>query len=85
MDAHALDALVTGYQNLSESLVLPDPKDRYVLAAAIVGQADAIVTFNLDDFPEDILRPYAIEAIHPDDFLVCQFDLSPRKSGTCSA
>lgn len=36
-----------------------------------------VITFNLDDFPEDILRPYAIEAIHPDDFLVCQFDLSP--------
>lgn len=77
MDAHALDALVTGYQHLSEGLVLPDPKDRHVLAAAIVGQADAVVTFNLDDFPEETLRPYAIEAIHPDDFLVCQFDLSP--------
>ncbi len=77
MDAYALDALVTGYQHLSEGLVLPDRKDRHVLAAAIVGQADAVVTFNLDDFPEEILRPYAIEAIHPDDFLVCQFDLSP--------
>lgn len=77
MDAYALDALVTGYQHLSEGLVLPDPKDRHVLAIAIVGQADAVVTFNLDDFPEEILRPYAIEAIHPDDFLVCQFDLSP--------
>jgi len=77
MNAHALDALVTGYEHLSEGLVLPDPKDRHVLAAAIVGQADAVVTFNLDDFPEDILRQYGLEAIHPDDFLVCQFDLSP--------
>jgi len=77
MDAHALDALVTGYQDLSESLVLPDPTDRHVLAAAIVGRADAVVTFNLSDFPDDLLRPYDIEAMHPDDFLLCQFDLSP--------
>ena len=77
MDEHALDALVTGYEGLSNSLVLPDPKDRRVLAAAIVGRADAVVTFNLNDFPDELLRPYDIEAIHPDDFLVCQFDLSP--------
>lgn len=77
MNEAALDALVTGYQEVAEHLVLPDPNDRHVLAAAIVGRADAIVTFNLDDFPEDQVRRYDIEVIHPDDFLLYQFDLSP--------
>lgn len=44
MDAAVPDARVDGYQALTESLNLPDPDDRHVLAAAIVGQADALVT-----------------------------------------
>ena len=66
MNAHVLDAIVTGH----------DPDDRHVLAAAIVGRADAIVTFNLTDFPAERLDLYKIEAIHPDAFLQAQFDLS---------
>jgi len=76
MDAHVLDAIVTGHESLIESLLLPDPDDRHVLAAAIVGRADAIVTLNLCDFPAESLDLYNIEAIHPDAFLQAQFDLS---------
>jgi hypothetical protein len=79
MNESTLDCLVTGYRELAEHLSLPDLNDRHVLAAAIVGRADAIVTFNLDDFPSERLRHYDIEAIHPDDFLLCQFDLSPAQ------
>lgn len=75
MDLHVRDALVTGYQSVIPSLQLPDPDDRHVLAAAIVGRADAIVTFNLRDFPEERLAPYGIQAIHPDEFACAQFDL----------
>ncbi len=35
------DCLVENYASLIESLVLPDPGDRHVLAAAIAGHADA--------------------------------------------
>ena len=49
MDKHALDALVTGYEDLIPGLHLPDPSDRHVLAAAIRGRADVIVTMNLKD------------------------------------
>src|SRR5258706_13313625 len=40
------DCLVGGYQSLIPSLTLPDPDDRPVLAAAIVANADVIVTCN---------------------------------------
>ncbi len=35
------------------------------------------MTSNLRDFPPDALAPFGIEAVHPDDFVVSQFDLSP--------
>lgn len=60
---------------LESCIVLPDPNDRHVLAAAIAGHADCIITANLKDFPAEILGPLAIEAVHPDSFLVAQLDL----------
>jgi hypothetical protein len=48
-----------------------------VLAAAIVGHADAIVTFNLKDFPEPAMALHHLEVLHPDDFLVAQYALDP--------
>jgi predicted nucleic acid-binding protein len=77
MDREAEDAIVTGYQPLIAGLALPDPDDRHVLAAAIVGQADIIVTRNLRDFPADALAPYDIEAQHPDEFVRQLLDLAP--------
>ena len=51
---------MTGYHGLIPSLQLPDPDDRHVLAAAIVGRCDVIVTQNIQDFPEAALAPYGI-------------------------
>jgi len=76
MDAHVRDCLVTGYETLIPTLTLPDPDDRHVLAAAIRANADAIITFNLSDFPDDVLSQFGIEAIHPDDFVMYQLDLA---------
>lgn len=70
MNLHVRDSVVEGYENLIETLHLPDANDRHVLAAAIHADADLIVTFNLRDFPNSALAPFAIEAIHPDAFLV---------------
>src|SRR6516225_9259508 len=64
MDKHAEDALVTGYADLIEGLRLPDPDDRHVLAAAMRGRADVIVTANISDFPDEALKPFGIEAQH---------------------
>jgi hypothetical protein len=71
-------ALVTNFEDLIPSLVLPDADDRHVLAAAIRTSADLILTFNIKDFPAELLRPYGIEACHPDPFLVDQLDLDPQ-------
>ncbi len=62
---------------VAPSLQLPDADDTHVLAAAIAGHADCIVTANLKDFPEHALAPFGLQAIHPDDFLVAQMDLDP--------
>jgi hypothetical protein len=78
MDLHASDALVTGYEDLIEDLQLPDPNDRHVLAAAIRGRADVIVTANLRDFPADVLGQFGIEPQHPDEFILCLLELAPE-------
>ncbi len=44
------DSLVEHFEPLIDSLELPDPKDRHVVAAAIRVNADVIVTANLKDF-----------------------------------
>lgn len=77
MDAHASDALVEGFEALIDTLALPDPDDRHVLAAAIHGRADVIVTANLRDFPAEALRPFGIAAQHPDEFVLHLLDLAP--------
>jgi hypothetical protein len=77
MDAAVPDCLVVDFEELLGGIELPDPNDRHVLAAAIKADADAIITFNLKDFPESALRKYGIEAQHPDEYICCQFDLKP--------
>ena len=69
MNEAAEDCLVSGYEPLIETLDLPDPDDRHVLAAAIGSRCNVIVTRNLKDFPQDRLSPYGLEALHPDAFL----------------
>lgn len=78
MNAHVRDALVNNFEDLIPSLILPDPDDRHVLAAAIRISADLILTFNIKDFPAESLAPYGIEACRPDPFLVDQPDLDPQ-------
>jgi len=70
------DALVKNYSGLINSLELPDPKDRHVLAAAIKTNANIIVTNNIKDFPTDYLASFGLTAKTADDFLTDIIDLN---------
>jgi predicted nucleic acid-binding protein len=72
------DALVTGWEPLIETIRLPDPDDRHVVAAAWAGRADVIVTDNLSDFPADAL-PEPLFRQSLDDFLLDTLDLYPAQ------
>ena len=83
MNAHVRDCLVIDYEDLTSAITLPDEDDRHVLAAAIRARADVIVTFNLRDFPDELLKKYGIVAQHPDEFISHLLDLAP--STVCKA
>lgn len=53
MDAAFPDATVSGIEALTSILTAEFGKDAHVVAAAIVGGADAIVTDNIRDFPAE--------------------------------
>ena len=60
-----------------DSFNCPDEGDRHVLAAAVRGQANAIVTNNTKHFPQPCIEEYGLLCQTPDDFLVHQFHLNP--------
>ncbi len=69
MEAHVEDAMVTGFEHLIDTLTLPDPDDRHVLAAAIHAGTKTIVTANVKDFPATALVAHDIIAVTPDQFV----------------
>jgi len=78
------DAEVVDYRQLIAAMT-NDPKDRHVVAAAVRGGAELIVTENLKDFrPEDV-HPHGIEVAHQDEFLLDLLDLSPGTVLGCLA
>lgn len=56
---------------------LPDPADRHVVETALAGGAAQIVTANLRDFPQHLMAPRGLRAIHPDAFLLALHDVAP--------
>ncbi|MCB1365765.1 MAG: PIN domain-containing protein [Rhodobacteraceae bacterium] len=50
-------------------LWLPDPADIHVLAVAVAGSADAILTLNASDFPRRELAEQGLRRLDPDGFL----------------
>jgi len=75
MDTAFEDAKVTGYERMVASMT-NDPKDRHVLAAAIRCAAHAIVTENARHFPACSVKPYNLDVLTPDEFLMRQLHLN---------
>lgn len=75
--AEAFDGACVGAAAITglESAMTNDPKDRHVLAAAVASQAQAVITMNLKDFPEEASAPYGIEILHPDELLMVLYGL----------
>ena len=75
------DAAVDAFEDLSEDLNLPDPDDRHVLAAAIAGRCDELLTLNLKDFPSRTLTSYGVLRRDPDGFLFEMHSAHPEVIG----
>lgn len=75
MESAFEDASVTGYQRLAAEMT-NDPKDRHVLAAAVRSGAHANITDNVRHFPPASVKPYHVDVLTPDAFLVHQFHLN---------
>ncbi|MGC9419783.1 MAG: RSP_2648 family PIN domain-containing protein [Rhodovulum sp.] len=63
-------AEVVPKHGLEARLWLPDAADVHVLAAAVAGHADLLVTFNARDFPRQILEEEGLRREAPDAFLM---------------
>ncbi len=60
-------------------LWLPDPADVHVLASAIAGSADVILTQNAKDFPRHILAEEGLSRADPDAFLLGFYEASQEE------
>ena len=70
-------ATVRFEENAFARLWLPDPNDVHVLAAAIAGSSDVVVTNNSKDFPRGILAEEGLTRIDPDGLLRGGFAADP--------
>lgn len=72
------DALVPPLPGMEARLWLPDTNDIHVLAAAVNGNADGIITMNAKDFPRGILAEEGLSRNDPDAFLLGHFHANPE-------
>ena len=70
------ESCITDWEALLPSMT-NDAKDRHVLAAAVKAKAGVIVTFNLRHFPLESLKPWHVDALHPQDYLLTLWSMNP--------
>ncbi len=66
-------------------LWLPDPNDIHVLAAAVAGSADQIITLNAKDFPRGLLAEEGLKRMDPDGLLYGFWLENPADIGDVAA
>ncbi len=57
------------YEHLVDEMPGDDPDDRHHAAAAVAARADALITWNLADFPAGDLAERGVRVIDPDSYL----------------
>ncbi len=67
----------SAYTHLVAQMPGDDPDDRVHMAAAIAGDATAIVTWNRADFPAEPLAGHGIRVCTPDEYLCDLLDAWP--------
>lgn len=77
-------ACVLPQPGLESRLHLPDQNDIHVLASAIAGHADVIVTFNAADFPRGVLAGEGLDRRDPDSFLWQLWSHHPDTVAACA-
>jgi len=70
------DCSVDDYESFLP-LLTNEERDRHVLAAALKAGVSVIVTFNLKHFPSAALKPWRVEALHPQDYLLTLYSMNP--------
>jgi hypothetical protein len=78
LQEHFPDAWVSeSYKHLIPAMK-NNEKDRHVLAAAVKGNCEVVLTYNLKDFPEEVLQPLDLYTRHPDEFLIDLYTHKPE-------
>ena len=72
-------ALVEKYEGLIPAVQLPDDNDGHVVAAALKCNGNLIVTYNLQDFPQEYMESLGLSVADPDTFIADMIDLSPER------
>src|SRR5450432_3351922 len=67
--AHFSEAWISGYKSLIPRMT-NDEKDRHVVAAAVHGEAEIILTLNLRHFRPEHLATWGVRVLHPQSFLI---------------
>jgi predicted nucleic acid-binding protein len=68
------EAMITDYQAYIPRCT-NDPKDRHILAAAIRGQVETIVTMNVRHFKPADVEIWGVSVAHPDEYLKVLYEL----------
>ncbi|WP_235299722.1 PIN domain-containing protein [Portibacter marinus] len=65
-----------------DKIEIPDENDKHVISSAIESNSNYIVTWNIKDFPKNILQQFSIEAIKPDKFIEALVKIDREKVAT---
>jgi predicted nucleic acid-binding protein len=66
---HFSEAWISGYESRIPRMT-NDEKDGHVVAAAVHGEAEIILTLNLSHFRPEHLATWGVRALHPQSFLI---------------